>query len=226
MVTGSLPVVGERKRRISLPAISAYLLHSLCCHDETKQIYFWKEKRPNDINFDFDNFNTNWCRWNRTKILLFDIYMMILYKIFWGENEKQLKVILVNRFDVFFTDTRTTDWLLMSSPFPTLFICIGYVYVVKVLGPKIMENRKPFQLKDTLVVYNLFQVIFSAWLFYEVRIRYLLSYNTNCYETDRFRKLYSIQRKLFRRRKRLEIIPVSISAILRFSVFFAMQILS
>ncbi|XP_011865612.1 PREDICTED: elongation of very long chain fatty acids protein AAEL008004 isoform X2 [Vollenhovia emeryi] len=64
-------------------------------------------------------------------------------------------------------DTRTTNWLLMSSPFPTLFICLSYVYVVKVLGPKIMENRKPFQLKDTLVAYNLFQVIFSAWLFYE-----------------------------------------------------------
>ncbi|EZA51593.1 Elongation of very long chain fatty acids protein [Ooceraea biroi] len=55
----------------------------------------------------------------------------------------------------------------MRSPFPTLFICFGYVYTVKVLGPKVMENRKPFQLKNTLVVYNLFQVIFSAWLFYE-----------------------------------------------------------
>ncbi|XP_011173726.1 elongation of very long chain fatty acids protein AAEL008004 isoform X2 [Solenopsis invicta] len=64
-------------------------------------------------------------------------------------------------------DTRTTNWLLMSSPFPTLFICLTYVYVVKVLGPKLMENRKPFQFKNTLVVYNLFQVIFSAWLFYE-----------------------------------------------------------
>ncbi|KAL0121623.1 hypothetical protein PUN28_006854 [Cardiocondyla obscurior] len=55
----------------------------------------------------------------------------------------------------------------MRSPFPTLFICLSYVYVVKVLGPKLMENRKPFQFKNTLVVYNLFQVIFSAWLFYE-----------------------------------------------------------
>ncbi|XP_011643248.1 elongation of very long chain fatty acids protein AAEL008004-like isoform X2 [Pogonomyrmex barbatus] len=64
-------------------------------------------------------------------------------------------------------DTRTTNWLLMSSPFPTLFICLSYVYVVKVLGPKLMENRKPFQLKNTLIVYNFFQVIFSAWLFYE-----------------------------------------------------------
>ncbi|XP_024879210.1 elongation of very long chain fatty acids protein AAEL008004 isoform X3 [Temnothorax curvispinosus] len=64
-------------------------------------------------------------------------------------------------------DTRTTNWLLMSSPFPTLLICLSYVYLVKVLGPKLMENRKPFQLNNTLVVYNLLQVIFSAWLFYE-----------------------------------------------------------
>ncbi|KAH0956007.1 hypothetical protein HN011_009530 [Eciton burchellii] len=66
-----------------------------------------------------------------------------------------------------YADTRTTNWLLMSSPFPTLFICLSYIYVVKVAGPKIMENRKPFQLKNILIVYNLFQVIFSAWLFYE-----------------------------------------------------------
>ncbi|XP_076686844.1 very long chain fatty acid elongase AAEL008004 isoform X7 [Andrena cerasifolii] len=65
-------------------------------------------------------------------------------------------------------DQRTTDWFMMSSPFPTLFICLAYVYVVKVLGPKIMENRKPFQLKNALVVYNMLQMLFSAWLFYEM----------------------------------------------------------
>ncbi|XP_015185200.1 PREDICTED: elongation of very long chain fatty acids protein AAEL008004 isoform X3 [Polistes dominula] len=64
-------------------------------------------------------------------------------------------------------DTRTTNWLLMKSPFPTLFICLTYVYIVKVLGPKLMENRKPFQLTNVLIFYNLFQVIFSAWLFHE-----------------------------------------------------------
>lgn len=31
-----------------------------------------------------------------------------------------------------------------------------------------MENRKPFELKRVLIVYNLVQVIFSTWLFYEV----------------------------------------------------------
>lgn len=104
----------------------------------------------------------------------------------------------------------------MSSPFPTLAVCLCYVYIVKVstaaashrtdtilspelrdhrpstwpwlhcrttfhsprvsalsfqvLGPRIMENRKPLQLKNALVLYNLFQVIFSSWLFYEVSV--------------------------------------------------------
>lgn len=66
-----------------------------------------------------------------------------------------------------YSDPRTRDWPLMSSPLPTLALCLGYVYLVKVLGPRLMENRKPFQLKNTLIVYNFVQVVFSAWLFYE-----------------------------------------------------------
>ena len=30
-----------------------------------------------------------------------------------------------------------------------------------------MENRKPFQLRGILIVYNFIQVLFSTWLFYE-----------------------------------------------------------
>uniref|UniRef100_A0A1Q3EUP2 Elongation of very long chain fatty acids protein n=1 Tax=Culex tarsalis TaxID=7177 RepID=A0A1Q3EUP2_CULTA len=67
-----------------------------------------------------------------------------------------------------YSDPRTRDWPLMSSPLPTLALCLGYVYLVKVLGPRLMENRKPFQLKNTLIVYNFVQVVFSAWLFYEI----------------------------------------------------------
>ncbi|XP_075236420.1 very long chain fatty acid elongase AAEL008004-like isoform X3 [Lycorma delicatula] len=65
-------------------------------------------------------------------------------------------------------DPRTANWFLMSSPLPTLAICLSYVYFVKVLGPKLMENRKPFLLKNVLIAYNLFQVVFSSWLFYEM----------------------------------------------------------
>ncbi|XP_050437307.1 elongation of very long chain fatty acids protein AAEL008004-like isoform X2 [Adelges cooleyi] len=64
-------------------------------------------------------------------------------------------------------DERTKDWFLMSSPLPTALICLSYVYVVKSLGPRLMANRKPMELRNVLIIYNLFQVLFSSWLFYE-----------------------------------------------------------
>lgn len=66
------------------------------------------------------------------------------------------------------SDSRVNAWPLMSGPLPTLTICISYAYFVKVIGPKLMENRKPFSLRRFMIFYNLFQVIFSTWLFYGV----------------------------------------------------------
>ncbi|KAL1384605.1 hypothetical protein pipiens_003333 [Culex pipiens pipiens] len=85
-----------------------------------------------------------------------------------------------------YSDPRTRDWPLMSSPLPTLALCLGYVYLVKVVGPRLMENRKPFQLKNTLIVYNFVQVVFSAWLFYEIGISGWLTghYNFRCQPVD------------------------------------------
>lgn len=53
-------------------------------------------------------------------------------------------------------------------------------YPLQVLGPKLMENRKPFELRKILIVYNAAQVLFSMWLFYEVsaKIRYPQLSNT------------------------------------------------
>jgi len=69
---------------------------------------------------------------------------------------------------IFCTDPRVNHWSMMSSPFPTLAICLSYAYFSKVLGPKMMENRKPLNLRNVLVVYNFLQTIFSSWIFYEV----------------------------------------------------------
>uniref|UniRef100_A0A1L8DYD7 Elongation of very long chain fatty acids protein n=1 Tax=Nyssomyia neivai TaxID=330878 RepID=A0A1L8DYD7_9DIPT len=83
-------------------------------------------------------------------------------------------------------DPRTKDWPMMSSPFPTLAVCLCYVYIVKVLGPRLMENRKPFHLQNTLIAYNFFQVVFSTWLFYEISISGWLTghYNFRCQPVD------------------------------------------
>ena len=64
-------------------------------------------------------------------------------------------------------DQRVDNWLLMSSVWPTTFICIAYVYIVKVAGPKFMEKREPFEIRWIMIVYNLFQTLFSFWMFKE-----------------------------------------------------------
>lgn len=61
--------------------------------------------------------------------------------------------------------------MLQLPSFPPTIIHHHNVSVLfQVLGPRIMENRKPLHLKNALVIYNLFQVIFSSWLFYEVSV--------------------------------------------------------
>jgi hypothetical protein len=59
----------------------------------------------------------------------------------------------------------------MSSPFPTLAICLSYAYFVKVLGPKFMYSRKSMNLQRVMIVYNFVHVIANAWLFYQVTER-------------------------------------------------------
>jgi hypothetical protein len=59
----------------------------------------------------------------------------------------------------------------MDSPFPTMVIVAVYLYLVVVLGPRLMANRKPYQLNAVLVAYNAVQVIFSVIMLWEVRNR-------------------------------------------------------
>lgn len=56
----------------------------------------------------------------------------------------------------------------MSSPIPQTIIITAYIYFVTSLGPRIMENRKAFDLKGVLVVYNFSVVALSLYMCYEV----------------------------------------------------------
>jgi hypothetical protein len=68
------------------------------------------------------------------------------------------------------TDPRVNDWPLMESPFPTMMIVAVYLYLVVALGPRLMANKKPYQLNAVLVAYNAVQVIFSVIMLWEVRV--------------------------------------------------------
>lgn len=56
----------------------------------------------------------------------------------------------------------------MQSPFPILTILVTYIYFVKVIGPKYMKDRKPFQIEGLIIAYNILMVIFSAFFFFYV----------------------------------------------------------
>lgn len=56
----------------------------------------------------------------------------------------------------------------MHSPIPTVIMVLIYLYVVIFLGPRVMANKKPFKLREILIGYNGFQVLFSLYMLYEV----------------------------------------------------------
>ncbi|KAL0157746.1 hypothetical protein M9458_045822, partial [Cirrhinus mrigala] len=51
----------------------------------------------------------------------------------------------------------------MSSPLPTLGISVLYLLFLWV-GPLYMQNREPFQLRKTLIVYNFSMVLLNFYI--------------------------------------------------------------
>ncbi|XP_018567405.1 elongation of very long chain fatty acids protein AAEL008004 [Anoplophora glabripennis] len=83
------------------------------------------------------------------------------------------------------SDPRTTDWPLMHSPVPTIMMVLGYLYVILFLGPRMMENRKPFKLREVLVIYNGAQVLYSLFMLYEHLVSgWFWDYSYKCQPVD------------------------------------------
>lgn len=57
---------------------------------------------------------------------------------------------------------------MMSSLWPSVAICLSYVLIVTVIGPKLMENRKPMEIKGLMIGYNFSMVAFCGYIMYEV----------------------------------------------------------
>ncbi|XP_044184403.1 elongation of very long chain fatty acids protein 4-like isoform X1 [Acropora millepora] len=64
-------------------------------------------------------------------------------------------------------DPKTADWPLVATPWPTVAFLAAYLFIVKV-GPKIMEKRRAYNLREVLIVYNFAIVLLSAYMMYEV----------------------------------------------------------
>lgn len=89
-------------------------------------------------------------------------YISILVLLF-------LNTILIHNFvSKNIPDVRSANWPLMGSPFPILTIIFTYIYFVKVMGPKWMKEKRPYQIEPVIIAYNILMVILSAFFFFYV----------------------------------------------------------
>lgn len=69
------------------------------------------------------------------------------------------------------TDPRAKSLPFMDNPLPTLGMMISYLLFVLWLGPLYMRDRKPMDLRRVIIFYNMFQVLLSGYMFYEVCVQ-------------------------------------------------------
>ncbi|CAB3228029.1 unnamed protein product [Arctia plantaginis] len=62
------------------------------------------------------------------------------------------------------SDPRTRHLPLMSNPLPLLILVAVYLKFCTSIGPRFMKNRPAFELKTVIMIYNIFQVLLSAFL--------------------------------------------------------------
>lgn len=83
-------------------------------------------------------------------------------------------------------DKRVDEWFMMDSIWPTIIVTVAYLYFVRVLGPTFMKERKPIDLKPLMMLYNIVQVLGSAWMFVNfLRGGWLYTYSYVCQAVDR-----------------------------------------
>ncbi|XP_018567408.1 elongation of very long chain fatty acids protein 7-like [Anoplophora glabripennis] len=83
-------------------------------------------------------------------------------------------------------DPRVThlNLLWMSSPLkPTIIITI-YLYFTYNLGPRLMANRKPFELKYVMIMYNAIQVLLNSYIVYEAGQEVFFNISWDCAPVD------------------------------------------
>jgi len=68
------------------------------------------------------------------------------------------------------SDPRVKDWLFMDSVWPTVYLTLTYLFLICGLGPKIMEKRKPFVLKEFMITYNFTMVVLSIYIWVSIFI--------------------------------------------------------
>jgi hypothetical protein len=98
-------------------------------------------------------------------------------------------VHLYNKYCEFldnYSDQRTGKWFMMDSPLPILIITLIYLHTVKVLIPKYMKNRKAFNIKNCLQLYNVWHFSVNLVFAYLLcTLTYFAGYSWTCAALDK-----------------------------------------
>jgi elongation of very long chain fatty acids protein 7 len=82
-------------------------------------------------------------------------------------------------------DPRVKDFLMMSSPWLSLVICIVYVVLVEWLLPRFMDKRAPMEFRRLMIVYNFAMVLLSGYIFLEFGLSgWFGQYSFGCQPVD------------------------------------------
>ncbi|BES91353.1 elongation of very long chain fatty acids protein [Nesidiocoris tenuis] len=65
-------------------------------------------------------------------------------------------------------DHVVSEWSLMDNPNIVLCIATGYLIFCKYIGPFLMKNRRPYSLKNTILVYNAIQILACIYFSYTI----------------------------------------------------------
>ena len=78
-------------------------------------------------------------------------------------------------------DPRVSHWPLMKSPWPTVFIALTYLLIVR-WGPVFMANRKPLEIRPLILIYNAAVALLNLYIGVELTSK--LNYRINCWTKE------------------------------------------
>lgn len=72
-----------------------------------------------------------------------------------------------------------------GGPWTAWSIIAFYVYFVKKLGPALMKNREPMNLRGLILCYNLSMILINAYFFYEIVVNYRFGIEMDMFNFER-----------------------------------------
>jgi len=84
----------------------------------------------------------------------------------WSDQSNFMRSFRFYYYDWWNDETPIKEYpFLDGGPWKIITMVAAYLYFVKVLGPELMKDRKPFDLKWLIRIYNFSMVAFNAYLF-------------------------------------------------------------